>query len=88
VSASEYLQTVKERLSSRGYAVEPLIVEGDPAAVILSHAETEEIDLVVTGATGLQGAMKRWLLGSASHKVIVHSVKSVLIVHGQAPKGL
>lgn len=83
-SASEYLTAVKSQLAPRGYAVEPLIGEGDPAAVILAHAEQEGVDLVVTGARGLRGGLKSLLLGSVSRKVIVHTSKSVLIVHGDS----
>ena len=83
-SASEYLAAVKSQLAPRGYAVEPLIGEGDPAAVILAHAEQEGVDLVVTGARGLRGGLKSLLLGSVSRKVIVHTSKCVLIVHGDS----
>ncbi|MEK7797694.1 MAG: universal stress protein, partial [Nitrospirota bacterium] len=83
-SASEYLTAVKSQLAPRGYAVEPLIGEGDPAAVILAHAEQEGVDLVVTGARGLRGGLKSLLLGSVSRKVIVHTSKCVLIVHGDS----
>lgn len=82
VSATEYLTAVKIRLASRGYAVEPLIDEGDPAAAILAHAQHEGIDLVVTGARGLRGGLKSLLLGNVSRKVVVHTSKCVLIVHG------
>lgn len=81
-SASEYLTAVKSQLAPRGYAVEPLIGEGDPAAVILAHAEQEGVDLVVTGARGHRGGLKSLLLGSVSRKVVVHTSKCVLIVHG------
>ncbi len=87
-AASEYLREVGSRLSTQGYAVEPRIAEGDPAAAILAHSAGQEIDLVVTGSRGRHGLLKSWFLGSVSHKVIVHSAKSVLIVHGQAPEGL
>jgi nucleotide-binding universal stress UspA family protein len=79
-SASEYLTAVKSQLAPRGYAVEPRIVEGNPAAEILAHAEMEDIDLIVMGARGIHGLAKRWLLGNVSRKVLVHATKSVLIV--------
>jgi nucleotide-binding universal stress UspA family protein len=82
-SASEYLRKVADSLSSRGFAVESRIAEGDPAAVILILAEKEGADLIVTGARGLHG-LKRWLLGSVSRKVMIHTTKSVLIVHGDS----
>lgn len=79
-SASAYLSEVECRLATRGFAVEPRIVEGDPAAEILLHAEAEGIDLIVMGARGIHGLAKRWLLGNVSRKVLVHATKSVLIV--------
>jgi nucleotide-binding universal stress UspA family protein len=81
-SAMEYLREVGSRLAPRGFTVEPLIAEGDPAAAILGHAERKEIDLVVMGAGGRRGILKRWLLGSISRKVLAHTTKCVLIVHG------
>lgn len=86
-SALKYLKEIESRLSSRGFTVEPRVVEGDPAATILQHSAGEDIDLVVTGAGSRHGLLTSWLLGSVAHKVIVHSAKSVLIVHGP-PKGL
>jgi nucleotide-binding universal stress UspA family protein len=83
-SALTYLREIESRLSSQGFTVEPRIVEGDPAAAILTHSAEKEIDLVVTGARGRHGLLKSWLLGSVLHKVIVHSAKSVLIVHGES----
>ena len=80
-AASEYLREVGGRLSARGYAVEPRIVEGDPAVAILGQADAEGIDLVVMGSRGLHG-LRRLLLGSVSRKVLVYTTKSVLIVHG------
>ena len=81
-SALKYLREIESRFFSRGFTVEPRVVEGDPAAAILTHSAEKEIDLVVTGAGGRHGLLKSWLLGSVSHKVIVHSAKSVLVVHG------
>jgi len=82
-SALEYLRGVADRLSARGFAVEPQVMEGDPAAVILTLAEKERVDLIVTGTRGLHG-LKRRLLGSVSRKVMIHTTKSVLIVHGDS----
>lgn len=80
-SASAYLKGVADRLSPRGFTVESRVTEGDPAAVILALAEKEGVDLLVTGTRGLHG-FKRWLLGSVLRKVLIHTTKSVLIVHG------
>jgi nucleotide-binding universal stress UspA family protein len=83
-SALKYLSEVESRLTPRGFTVEPAVVEGDPAATILLRAESEDIDLVVMGAGGRRGLLKRWLLGSVSRKVIAHTSKCMLIVHGDS----
>jgi nucleotide-binding universal stress UspA family protein len=80
-AASEYLREVGSRLSTQGYAVEPRIAEGDPAAVILGQADAAGIDLVVIVSRGLHG-LRKLLLGSVSRKVLVYATKSVLIVPG------
>lgn len=79
-AASAYLQDVGRRLARRGFTVESRIAEGDPTAEILACAETDGIDLVVTGSRGHHGELKRWLMGSVSRKVLVHATKSVLVV--------
>jgi nucleotide-binding universal stress UspA family protein len=83
-SAAAYLNEVERRLAKRGFAVEPRIVDGDPAAEILLNAEAEGVDLVVTGSRSIHGELKRWLLGSVSRKVMIHTTKSVLIVPGDS----
>jgi nucleotide-binding universal stress UspA family protein len=82
-SALKYLREIESLLFPQGFAVEPRIAEGDPAAAILTHSAEKDIDLVVMGARSHHGLLKSWLLGSVSHEVIVHSAKSVLIVHGE-----
>ncbi len=79
VAASEYLREVGSRLSTRGYAVEPRIEEGDPAVEILGQADAEGVDLVVLGSRGLH-RLRRLLLGNVVRKVLVYTTKSVLIV--------
>ncbi len=83
-SGLEYVKEIESRLAARGFTVEARIVEGDPAAAILTHGEAGGIDLLLTGAQSHPGALKRWLLGSVSHKIMVHTTKSMLIVHGDS----
>ncbi len=67
------------RLPKRCRCDEPIVVEGDPADVILSAIAREHIDLVVVGAY-----RKNWLtstlLGSTSEAVLNHAACSVLVV--------
>lgn len=53
---------------------------GKPSEMILSVAEEEKADMIVLGARGL-GPVKELLLGSVSHRVLVHAHCPVLIVN-------
>lgn len=86
-SATEVAQATGERLlhkaadSLRGehYEVSTEWLQGDPAFAIMDAAARHEAQLIVVGARGLK-AIKRFLLGSVSQKVLVHAACSVLIV--------
>lgn len=69
-------QTAKEE----GVKAEARFLEGDPGEVLITAAETDDIDLLIVGNKGMTGA-KRFLLGSVPHKVSHHAPCDVLIVH-------
>jgi nucleotide-binding universal stress UspA family protein len=54
---------------------------GSPAEVIVSMAEEQKADLIVTGARGL-GPIKERLLGSVSHRILTRASCATLIVNG------
>jgi nucleotide-binding universal stress UspA family protein len=54
---------------------------GSPAEVIVSTAEEQKADLIVTGARGL-GPVKERLLGSVSHRILTLARCATLIVNG------
>jgi nucleotide-binding universal stress UspA family protein len=59
--------------------IETVARHGDPAEVLADVAEEEGARLIVVGDRGLTG-VKRFLLGSVSHKLSNHAPCSVLIV--------
>jgi len=69
----------KARAESEGIQVEPAILEGDPAVVVVEYADREGVDLIVAGSRGLS-TMKRALLGSVSTGIVTHAKRPVLIV--------
>jgi nucleotide-binding universal stress UspA family protein len=74
-------QTV-DALRAGQFEVVPVLSRGDAATEILQYAEAQEINLIVTGSRGLS-AVKGWLLGSVSRKLIYHSKCSVLVIPQQ-----
>ncbi|MCY4612903.1 MAG: universal stress protein [Nitrospira sp.] len=57
---------------------------GEPSRVILESAQSTQADLIVIGARGL-GPIKEMLLGSVSHRVLLHAPCSTLVVRNPMP---
>ena len=56
---------------------------GSPAQIILDSAQTVAADLVVVGARG-RNRVTEAVLGSVSHRVLLHASRPTLIVNGHA----
>jgi nucleotide-binding universal stress UspA family protein len=70
-------ETVR-RMQMHGMEVEPHIVRGDAAEEIIAFARENGFDLIVAGSRGM-GAVRGWIMGSVSRKLVHYSNCSVLI---------
>lgn len=59
--------------------IEKLCRYGDASSVIIEVSEEEDCDIIVMCTHGMS-AIKRFLLGSVTNKVVHHATKPVLIV--------
>lgn len=75
----EILQKTIEIFSKEGLSVNGLIDKGDPAEVILAHAERGNFDHIIMGSRGVS-ELKGVELGSVSHKVIHLASSRVTLV--------
>lgn len=69
----------KESIKSLGDKVETVMLEGDPAHVLIDFINGSDADLVIIGSHGVKG-INRFMLGSLVSKVVHQAEKSVLIV--------
>ena len=69
--------TARQRLSKKFQAIEVISKFGDPSEEILKTAETEKVDIIAVGSSGMRGI--RGMLGSVSRYVMNHTACSVLI---------
>ncbi|MCI0459981.1 MAG: universal stress protein [Gemmataceae bacterium] len=77
--ASDYLETVAQRLRSRGLTVQTrVVVESQPAPAILHQTTAGGIDLIALETHGRHG-LPRLFLGSVADKVIRGSAVPVLV---------
>lgn len=72
------------RLVAGGRRAEASVRRGEAAREIEAAASDWGDDLIVTGSRGLSG-LRRLLLGSVAHQVLVHSRSSVLVMRGHIP---
>lgn len=66
-------------LAEAGVQAEPIPAIGNPAAEIISAAESRGVELIVIGRQGMS-AVKRFLLGSVADRVVRHATCDVLVV--------
>ena len=71
-------ETIK-MLGLSGIEATGSLKRGDAASEIIEYVQSKQVDLVVVGSRGLT-AMKSWLLGSVSRKLVHYAGCSVLIV--------
>jgi len=85
-SASEYLRTIEEGLSSQGARVRCRVAEGFSAGVILETAKSENATLIAMSTHGRTG-LSRWVFGSVTEKVLRASPVPVLAVPSFVERG-
>lgn len=78
-SADDNAKDISERLHQllRGLHVQDVVIEGDPGEAINEHARRQNVDLIIMPTRGL-GAVRRFLLGSVTAKVLYDAACPVL----------
>lgn len=71
-------------LARMGWTAAPEVRIGDPGRAIVATGREWGADLIVTGSRGL-GTLRRMVLGSVAHDVLLHARSSVLVMRGNVP---
>jgi len=77
--AEKHMETALEEIGEIPGNLRTEVIEGPPAAAILSVAEVRGIDLILMGTRGL-GRLSSLLLGSQSQKVVAQAGCPVMLV--------
>ena len=80
----QYLSSLRKRAEAAGVKVRVEEQHGDPAGVIVLHANARKVDLVVLGSNRRRG-WRRVREGSVSERVLRRAAWPVLIVPWDAP---
>ncbi len=78
----DLLKDAVRRLAPYGGDLTSRLTRGDAATEIIEYADDHNVDLIVAGSRGL-GAVRGWLLGSVSRKLVHYARCSVLIVKSE-----
>ena len=79
-AAQAVLDDALQELGHLAFTLQEELQEGPEAETILKVAESCKADLIVMGTRGL-GAVKGFLVGSVSRKVIHYAACPVMVVH-------
>jgi nucleotide-binding universal stress UspA family protein len=78
---------VAAEMAELGWDAAPEVRAGDPGREIVATGREWGADLIVTGSRGL-GTLRRFVLGSVAHDVLLHARSSVLVMRGQVPASI
>jgi nucleotide-binding universal stress UspA family protein len=82
----ELLTNLRERAEREGVPVRTVEQHGDPAGVIVLHANSRKADLVVLGSNRRRG-WRRFREGSVGERVLRRAAWAVLVVPWDIPSG-
>ena len=74
-------EQVADEMMDLGWHAAAVAIAGDPEREILATAASWRADLIVTGSREL-GTLRRHVIGSLSHDLLMHSQSSLLVVRG------
>jgi nucleotide-binding universal stress UspA family protein len=78
----EIAEQAATELEDADVRVDVEVLQGPPARAILQVAQAHQVELIVMGTRG-HGDLTSLLLGSVSHRVLVHSPVPVMIVKAE-----
>jgi nucleotide-binding universal stress UspA family protein len=77
---TNYLSKIAEGLKKDNINVKTVVAKGDAASEILDYAKNhDDIDLIIMATHGDSGVV-RWLVGSVSERVVLHSMVPVMSI--------
>ena len=75
----EILSKCSEIARQKWITIKSVLLQGNPAPVILDFIRKENFDLVIMGSRGM-GKFKELILGSVSSKIMHHSPCAIMII--------
>jgi nucleotide-binding universal stress UspA family protein len=75
----EILSKCSDIAHQKGITIKSVLLQGNPAPVILDYSKKENFDLVIMGSRGM-GKFKELILGSVSSKIVHHSPCAIMII--------
>jgi len=75
----EILSKCSKIATEKGLSIKTLLLQGNPASIILDYRKKEKFELLIMGSRGL-GKFKQLILGSVSSKIVHHSPCAVLLI--------
>lgn len=78
----QLFESLRRQAQERHVTIQTHVLVGHPADQILKAAAAQGADLVVVGHRG-RSAIREWMFGSTSHRIITHATCPVMVVRAR-----
>lgn len=75
----DILSKCSEIATKKGVTINTVLLQGNPASIILDFIKKKKCDIVIMGSRGM-GKFKEIILGSVSSKIVHHSSCPVMLI--------
>jgi nucleotide-binding universal stress UspA family protein len=75
----DILSKCSEIATKKGETIKAVLLQGNPASIILDFSKKEKYDIVIMGSRGMR-KFKEIILGSVSSKIVHHSSCPVMLI--------
>ena len=82
--AEAYLDSIAQALQAAGVCPETVVLEGQPAHLIVNYVQRNQVDLVILSSHGDSG-LTGWNIGSVAQKILLRAHVSCLLVRAYHP---
>lgn len=82
--AEAYLDGIAEHLQAAGVSTTTVVLEGQPANMVVDYVRHNQVDLVILSSHG-QSGLTGWNIGSVAQKILLRAHVSCLLVRAYQP---
>ena len=82
-ACDKYMADAAQELRNKGFVVDTVCLEGDPAKAVVKYSQEHPIDLIALATHGRNEVS--WIFGSTAEQIVSHATTPVLLIRVLEP---